>query len=153
MCHVSHVTCHVSRVTCHVSNVKIIFFLHFPLKKKFVYKHIWQSSEASWWRVFYQRGLPRLVFKQYKVQDIYFIFICVTDRHFIYCMIWRQQTNQNNCKNTYVIFTNLAPLGRVGHSRHVCMCVVLSVCLCHRETPTSGDPVDLWSKIAFLILV
>ena len=28
-----------------------------------------------------------------------------------------------------------------------------SVCLCHRETPTSGGRVDLWSKIAFLILV
>ena len=29
----------------------------------------------------------------------------------------------------------------------------MSVCLCHREAPTSGGRVDLWSKIAFLILV
>ena len=29
----------------------------------------------------------------------------------------------------------------------------MSVCLCHRETPPSGGRVDLWSKIAFLILV
>ena len=34
-----------------------------------------------------------------------------------------------------------------------CPFVVLCVCLCHRETPTSGGRVDLWSKIAFLILV
>ena len=34
-----------------------------------------------------------------------------------------------------------------------CPFVCLSVCLCHRKTPTSGGRVDLWSKIAFLILV
>ena len=34
-----------------------------------------------------------------------------------------------------------------------CPSVCLSVCLCHRKTPTSGGRVDLWSKIAFLILV
>ena len=34
-----------------------------------------------------------------------------------------------------------------------CPSVFLSVCLCHRETPTSEGRVDLWSKIAFLILV
>ena len=34
-----------------------------------------------------------------------------------------------------------------------CPCVCLCVCLRHRETPTSGGRVDLWSKIAFLILV
>ena len=32
-------------------------------------------------------------------------------------------------------------------------CVCVCVCLRHRETPTSGGRVDLWSKIAFLILV
>ena len=46
MCQVSHVTCHMSRVMCH-------FFFS-------------QSGEAYWWRVCYQRGLPRLV---------YFIFL------------------------------------------------------------------------------
>ena len=38
-------------------------------------------------------------------------------------------------------------------SKSPCPCVCLSVCLCHRETPTSGGRADLWSKIAFLILV
>ena len=50
-----------------------------------------------------------------------------------------------------LIFTNSAPLGRVGH--RVAMSVCVSVCLCNRETPTSGGRVDLWSKIAFLILI
>ena len=45
-CHdVSRVTFHVSRVTCHMSHVT--FF--------------GQSGEDYWWRVCYQRGLPRLV--------------------------------------------------------------------------------------------
>ena len=42
MCHVSR---HVSRVTCHH------FFIFF----------FGQSGEVYWWRVCYQRGLPRLV--------------------------------------------------------------------------------------------
>ena len=42
--------CHVSRVTCHMS----ILFFYFT-------KKIGQSDGASWWRVCYQRGLPRLV--------------------------------------------------------------------------------------------
>ncbi len=36
---------------------------------------------------------------------------------------------------------------------YICMYVCMYVCLCHRETPTSGGRADLWSKIAFLILV
>ena len=44
-CHVSHVMCPVSRVRCQVSH----FYLFL------------QSGGASWWRVCYQRGLPRLV--------------------------------------------------------------------------------------------
>ena len=42
----SPVTCHMSHVTCHMS----LFFYFFLL-----------SGETSWWRVCYQRGLPRLV--------------------------------------------------------------------------------------------
>ena len=41
--HVSHVRCHMSRVRCHVR---------------------WQSCGTIWWRVCYQRGLPRLVYIQ-----------------------------------------------------------------------------------------
>ena len=54
-CHVSRVTCHMSRVTCHVSHVILFFFFFFR-----------QSGEAYRWRVCYQRGLPRLVFKLLK---------------------------------------------------------------------------------------
>ena len=43
MCHVSRVTFHMSYVTCHISCV---------------------TYEAYWWRVCYQRGLPRLVFNK-----------------------------------------------------------------------------------------
>ena len=50
MFHVSHVTCHVSRVTYHMSHVKCHIFLFL------------QSGWACWWRVCYQRGVPRLVF-------------------------------------------------------------------------------------------
>ena len=45
MCHMSHVTCHMSYVTCH-----IFYFVLFR-----------QSGEA--YRVCYQRGLPRLVYR------------------------------------------------------------------------------------------
>ena len=47
MFHESYVTCHVSPVTFHMS----LNFIYF-----------WQSGEASRWRVYYQWGLPRLVF-------------------------------------------------------------------------------------------
>ena len=44
--------CHVSGVTLQVSGVTIyMFFIIF----------FCQSSLASWWRVCYQQGLPRLV--------------------------------------------------------------------------------------------
>ena len=45
----SHVTCPVSRVTCHVS----LFFSS---------SFFGPSGGAYWWRVCYQRSLPRLVF-------------------------------------------------------------------------------------------
>ena len=48
---------HVSRVTCHVSPVTCNFYLF-----KKIYN--WQHGGDSHWRVCYQRGLPRLVFKQ-----------------------------------------------------------------------------------------
>ena len=47
-CHVSCVRCHVSGVMCKVSSVTFLFFL--------------QSGGASWRRVCYQGGLPRLVY-------------------------------------------------------------------------------------------
>ena len=54
-CHMWHVTCHISCVTCHMSLVTCnIFFL------LFFFFYFGQHSEASQWRVCYQRGLPRL---------------------------------------------------------------------------------------------
>ena len=43
-----HVICHMSCFMCHMSCVTCHFF-------------VWQIGEASWWRVCYKRGLPRLV--------------------------------------------------------------------------------------------
>ena len=46
----SHVTCHMSHVMFHKSSFfLLLFFVH--------------SSEAYWWRVCFQWGLPRLVFE------------------------------------------------------------------------------------------
>ena len=56
MCHVSRVTCHVSRVMCHVSHVTCNFNFFFL-------QNFLQSGGASRWRVCYQQGLPRLVFR------------------------------------------------------------------------------------------
>ena len=75
MCHVSCVICHMSPVMCHLSHVTCdlshgIFFLYIKTKI-YIYIYIYifypsekigQSGGASWWRVSYQRGLPRLVF-------------------------------------------------------------------------------------------
>ena len=65
MCHVSRVPCHLSRVKCHMSpvtcqkkNSSYFFFFSFLSLKK-----IGQSGGPSRWRVCYQRGLPRLVYK------------------------------------------------------------------------------------------
>ena len=50
--HMSFVTCGMSRVARHMSSVisKNLFFF-------------WQNAGVSWWRVSYQRGLPRLVYR------------------------------------------------------------------------------------------
>ena len=53
MFHVFHVTYQVSHVTCHMS------FVHFFL----------QSGRVSLWRVCYQRGLPRLVFRLFLIKN------------------------------------------------------------------------------------
>ena len=67
MCNVSHITCHGLRVTCHVSPVTCQnIFLHKKNLKRKLKNHFFfivQSGGAGWWRVCYQRGLPRLVLK------------------------------------------------------------------------------------------
>ena len=51
VCHMSHVMCHVSHVKCQGVTFFCLFFLFL----------IGLICGASWWRVCYQRGLPRLV--------------------------------------------------------------------------------------------
>ena len=61
-CHVSRVTCHVSRVTCHLSCVTChIFFVFFHF-----FLFFGQFGEAYLRRVCYQRGLPRLVWTEFR---------------------------------------------------------------------------------------
>ena len=90
ICHVSHVICHVSRVMCHLSRVTYHMSLFFTIKKKInkikklhffvIHKKIEQSGGASWWRVCYQRGLPRLVFIQLE-ECCYQWVIILSDLH------------------------------------------------------------------------
>jgi hypothetical protein len=76
-CHMSNIMCHMSRVTCHFFN----------------------SGEAYWWRVCYQRGLPRLVFRH--IQEFWdfrlFLFLSTISLHktgsFEFCL----SRNQTNC--------------------------------------------------------
>ena len=59
-CHMSCVTCHMSHVACHISKKIYSYFLFV-----FLYSFFRQGGGASWWRVCYQRGLPRLVYSSY----------------------------------------------------------------------------------------
>ena len=69
---VSCVTCHMSLVTCHLSPVtcqkKMTIFIWKKKIKKYIYilsskLFFFKWGGASRWRVCYQRGLPRLVYK------------------------------------------------------------------------------------------
>ena len=55
-CHLSLVTCHVSHVRCHMSQFLSSFFLL-------------ESGGVSWWRVYCQWGLPRLVFRLFLIKN------------------------------------------------------------------------------------
>ena len=73
VCHMSYVRCQVSHARCHMS--LYWFFLLLNLK----------SCRASWWRVCYQPGLPRLVLTQsntvYDVNRVQFtVYIHLTLR-------------------------------------------------------------------------
>ena len=63
MCHMSHVTYHISHITYHMSQVTC----HMPhvtsqmSSVSFFFLFFLQSGGASWWSVWYQRGLPCLV--------------------------------------------------------------------------------------------
>ena len=77
MHHMSCVTCHASNVmrqmscvTCHASNVMrhmSCVTCHF-LSSSFLLR---QSGEACWWRVCYQRGLPRLVVMSFNTKWVW----------------------------------------------------------------------------------
>ena len=60
LCHVSGVRCHMSGVTCQVSNVKK--------------KNLDKVVKLVWWRVCYQRGLPRPV-----LVSIYFLSLSLVN--------------------------------------------------------------------------
>ena len=79
-CHVSHVTCHMSRVPCYVSHV--FFFC-------------WQSGEAYWWRVCYQRGLTPSSFwhKQGLSQNFFTQKVCKL-QHSIKCIYNKYEQNK-----------------------------------------------------------
>ena len=72
--------CHVSPVTCHMSN-KVSFYI-----KKKTSENIGQRGGASRWRVCYQWGLPRLVFKvrkQIGEQNIIYIYLLTKKLYFL----------------------------------------------------------------------
>ena len=82
--------CHISGVMFHVSHV-IFSFSFFG-----------QSSEASWWRVCYQRGLPRLVFFMAWPKNSSSAFCCfncpfciptLVDRQYTYFEIYKRSDN------------------------------------------------------------
>ena len=91
MCHVSHVTCHVSRVTCQMSGVFFFFYIFYYIYINLFYKKNLQSDGASWWRVCYQRGLPRLVYLHPKEDDIFISastkYDAKTSRHVCSCLL------------------------------------------------------------------
>ena len=60
-CHLSHVTCDLSPVTCKKKNLHFVYNTKKQKQKNNPTQKIGQSGEANWWRVCYQRGLPRLV--------------------------------------------------------------------------------------------
>ena len=56
MCHMLHVMCHILCVTCHI----LCVMFH-----NFISNFFGQNGRASWWRVCYQQGLPRIVLKNF----------------------------------------------------------------------------------------
>ena len=80
-CHMSHVTYQVSRVRCHMSGItpKPYKLGSGNLERKFtssffsflIFSSFFgQSVETIWWRVCYQQGRPRLVFKALRVRSV-----------------------------------------------------------------------------------
>ena len=55
--HQSHVICHVSCVSCHMSQC----YVSHVTSDVIVVGFFSESGETSWWRIFYQWGLPCLV--------------------------------------------------------------------------------------------
>ena len=91
ICHVSLVTCHVWGVKCQVSGVTCIFSFFYFL-----------SVRASWWRVCYQWGLPRLVSREWKTKRCSFIsefFLDIFDRRCKSESVWYYEYMLPNYNN------------------------------------------------------
>ena len=63
-CHISLITCHVSHLSCHMSHIFSSFFLL-------------EIGGVSWWRVCYQWGLPRLIFRLFLIKNMHGIISSV----------------------------------------------------------------------------
>ena len=87
-CHVPHVMCKVSCVVCHMSCLACFFVVVFCC-------FFGQSGEAYWWRVCYERGLPRLVQKGSAFCNGFFtiigkrrntLYTVLVPLHFVVCL-------------------------------------------------------------------
>ena len=112
-CHVSCVTCHMSRVRCHKSHVtrhNNFFFFG-------------QSGESYWWRVCYQRGLPRLVsLYTWFLYKLHYM-ITVYQSTFQSIGFWANAFYKSKCPSVCL---------------SVCVAVCLSVCMFTFEVPFNG---------------
>ena len=80
------------------------------------FKKIGQSGGASQWRVCYQRGLPRLVFKEsalgrffHRVAMSVYVFICLSPFHVLHFEAYFAPTSRSRMTN---IFRDSESLGK-----------------------------------------
>ena len=117
MCHLSPVTCHMSPVTCQNIFFYILIF--------------GQSGGTSWWRVYYQRGLPRLVhtkihqntyiLKEPPIICIWWVFSCTLSGFkslVCYCIYSNKEINAKCMYSNYEIYalvsgTNILNLSQI----------------------------------------
>ena len=135
MCHVSRVTCHVSRVTYLVSHV----WGHMSQKKiYFLY-----SVGASWWRVCYQRGLPRLVSQCWLPQTLETYLINKLARRLLYNISHQPKNSLWNFQHSF------CPVDVLRHRRENQKAICININTKYTNCPTLGKHsyspwTDLW---------